>query len=79
MAGARIDRKNHNKRVVALLALCKVVGADPKNVTPEEPALKIDSTVKASIFNRSDKLIGQLTHSPANIGVRISNRTQSIG
>jgi len=47
-----------------LLALCKVVGADPKNVTPEEPAPKIDSALKASIF----KSLGQvdwskLTHS----------------
>ena len=59
-----LSEKNHNKRVVALLALCKVVGADPKNVSPEEPAPKIDSAVKASIF----KSLGQvdwskLTHS----------------
>ena len=51
-----LTEKNHNKRVLALLALCKVIGVDPKNATAEEPASKVDPVLSASIF----KSLGQV-------------------
>ncbi len=51
-----LTEKDPNKRVLALLALCKVIGVDPKNATAEEPAPKIDRTLSASIF----KSLGQV-------------------
>ncbi len=51
-----LTEKNHNKRVLALLALCKVIGVDPKNATAEEPASKVDPAPSASIF----KSLGQV-------------------
>ena len=48
--------KDHNKRVVALLALSKVVGADPKNAPVGKAAPKINPALRSSIY----KSLGQV-------------------
>jgi len=58
-----LSEKNPNKRVVALLALIKVLGADPKNATGDTGTLKFDPARISSIY----KSLGQagwskLTH-----------------
>jgi len=45
-----------NKRVVALLALCKVMGKDPKNAKPREKTSEIDQILQSSIY----KSLGQV-------------------
>ena len=58
-----LTEKNHNKRVLALLALCKVIGVDPKNATAEEPASKVDPVLSASIFKSLEQVDwSKLTH-----------------
>ena len=51
-----LTEKDPNKRVVALLALCKVVGSDPKNATADNAASKVDAKLRASIL----KSLGQV-------------------
>jgi len=51
-----LTEKDPNTRVVALLALCKVVGSDPKNATVDNAASKVDAKLRASIF----KSLGQV-------------------
>ena len=51
-----LTEKNPNKRVLALLALCKVIGADPKNSTAEKSTPKIDPILSASIFKSLEQL-----------------------
>ena len=47
-----LGEKDHNKRVVALLALCKVVGSDPHNGKPGQPATlpAVDRSTSNAIF-----------------------------
>ena len=47
-----LGEKDHNKRVVALLALCKVVGSDPHNGKPGQPATlpAVDWSTSNAIF-----------------------------
>ena len=47
-----LGEKDHNKRVVALLALCKVVGSDPHNGKPDQPATlpAVDRPTSNAIF-----------------------------
>jgi putative heme-binding domain-containing protein len=47
-----MSEKDHNKRVVALLALCKVVGSDPHNRKPGQPATlpAVDRPASNAIF-----------------------------
>ena len=47
-----LGEKDHNKRVVALLALCKVVGSDPHNRKPGQPATlpAVDRSTSNAIF-----------------------------
>ena len=47
-----LGEKDHNKRVVALLGLCKVVGSDPQNRKPGAPAglPKVDRPTSNGIF-----------------------------
>ena len=47
-----LGEKDHNKRVVALLALCKVVGSDPQNRKPGQPATlpAVDRSTSNAIF-----------------------------
>ncbi len=47
-----MGEKDHNKRVVALLALCKVVGSDPQNRKPARAATlpAVDRSTSNAIF-----------------------------
>jgi putative heme-binding domain-containing protein len=45
-----LTEKDPNKRVVALLSLCKVIGSDPKNATTSKAAPKINQKLKTAIY-----------------------------
>ena len=48
-----LNEKNHNKRVAALLGLCKVAGADPANGKPDAP---VNKELAAAVYGSLTKV-----------------------